>query len=426
MLVSEHAFGSLVVRKHALDNGLAIVLLRDASAPVVAYQTWFRVGSRHEVRGRTGIAHLFEHLMFNQTVNLPPGEFDRRIEAVGGETNAGTWVDWTCYVTNAPAAALPTLIELESERMQHLLLGDEQVESEREVVMNERRFRVEDSVDGTLNEALYARAFTSHPYHWPTIGWMRDIEAITIEDCRAFYRSFYAPSNATLVVVGDFDERATLAALESTYGPIASAPAPAEPLVTEPAQTAARRHEIEKAVTADRVQLGWPAVGQREASWVTLELVAELLAGGNASRLYRALVVDRELAASVQASLAPFRDPGLFEISVAMRRGHRAEEAERVIEFELASLAAEGPRPGEVEGARARLLTRFWTGLRPQAGKAESLGLAEVTLGDYRRLFEAPQRYAAVDASAVQRVVAAHLVPVRCTTVVARPQGWLP
>ena len=196
--------------------------------------------------------------------------------------------------------------------------------------------------------------------------------------------------------------------------------------MVEPQQTAPRRLELEKAVPADRVQLGWVAVGQREPDYATLELVAELLAGGNASRLYRALVVDRELASSVQASVAPFRDPGLFEISVAMTRGHRAEEAERIIELAVATLAGEGPRPGEVEGARARLLTRFWTGLRPQAGKADGLGHAEVTLGDYRRLFDAPARYAAVDASAVQRAVATYLVPSRCTTVVARPLEPLP
>ncbi|MEO6953541.1 MAG: pitrilysin family protein [Polyangia bacterium] len=418
---SQLAFGRLVAKKHQLDNGLSVILLRDASAPVLAYQTWFRVGSRNEVKGRTGIAHLFEHLMFNQTMNLPPGEFDRRIESVGGETNAGTWVDWTYYVTNAPSGALHTLVELEAERMQHLLLGDEQVESEREVVMNERRFRVDDSVDGMLNEALYQRAFTRHPYQWPTIGWMPDIEAITIEDCRAFYRTYYAPNNATLVIVGDLDEDATLAAVQAAYGPIARQVLPTEQLPTEPPQLAQRRWEVHKAVPADRVQLGWPAVGEGDVDHATLDVVAELMGGGNASRLYRALVVERELASSVQASVAPFRDPGLFEISIALTRGHRSEEAEVFVDALLQTLAKDGPRPGEVDGARARLLTRFWTGLRPQSGKAEGLGHAEVTLGDYRRLFEAPQRYAAVDAEAVQRAVAKYLQPERCTTVVARP-----
>ena len=197
-----------------LGNGLKVILVRDPSAPVFAYQTWFAVGSRHEREGITGIAHLFEHLMFNQTENHPPGELDRLIETAGGDTNAATWVDWTYYRDNLPKAELPLAVELEADRMAHLTLGDKQVESEREVVANERRFRVEDDVDGFFNEELYKAAFTTHPYHWPTIGWMRDIEAISIEDCRAFYRTYYAPNNATVVLVGDVDEDGALALIE--------------------------------------------------------------------------------------------------------------------------------------------------------------------------------------------------------------------
>jgi len=166
MIVSEHPFGaSLVVRLHQLENGLKVILLRDPAAPVFAYQTWFAVGSRHEREGTTGIAHLFEHLMFNQTESLAPGEFDRKLEAVGGETNAATWVDWTYYRDNLPRGELELAVRLESDRMAHLVLGNEQVESEREVVANERRFRVEDDVDGFLSEELYKLAFTTHPYH---------------------------------------------------------------------------------------------------------------------------------------------------------------------------------------------------------------------------------------------------------------------
>jgi zinc protease len=423
-MVSTLAFGEhsgLVARKHRLDNGLQVILLRDPSAPIIVYQTWFRVGSRHEREGRTGIAHLFEHLMFNQTSSLPPGEFDRRIEAVGGETNAATWVDWTFYLDNAPKAALPQLILLEDERMQHLTLGHDQVESEREVVSNERRLRVDDTVDGFLNEELYKLAFERHPYHWPTIGWMQDIQAISIDDCREFYRTYYAPNNATLVVVGDFDEADALAKIAAAYGAIPAQQVPVEARVEEPAQAAPRRAVYEKAVSADRLDIGWRAAGQGDADYATLELVAEILAGGNGSRLYRALVVEREMASSLQASVAPYRDPGLLELSISMTREHAAEEAEAVVEAALTALAKEGPTDAEVEGARARLLTRFWIGLRPQAGKAEALGHAETTLGDYRRLFEAPRRYEAVDRAAVQRAVVTYLQPARRTTIIARP-----
>jgi zinc protease len=379
------------------------------------------VGSRNEREGRTGIAHLFEHLMFNQTEKLPPGEFDKRIEAVGGETNAATWVDWTYYVNSAPKTALPTLIELESERMEHLVLGHDQVESEREVVANERRFRVDDAVEGSLSEELYKLAFEVHPYHWPTIGWMKDIHAITIDDCRAFYRTYYAPNNATLVLVGDFDEAQTLSLIRKAYGAIPRQPVPAEHIAPEPAPKGPRRAEWQKPVSADRLLIGWRAVGQGDADHTALEVASDILAGGSSARLYRALVVERELASSVETQIAPYRDPGLFELEVGMTRGHPAEEAEKVIESVIAELAAHGPTDEEVRGARARLLTRFWIGLRPAVGKAEGLGHSEVTLGDYRLLFEQPRRLDQIDAASVRAAVAKYLVPGRRTTVIARP-----
>ena len=196
---------------YRLDNGLKVILLRDPAAPVFAYQTWFAVGSRHEREGKTGIAHLFEHLMFNETESLPPGEFDRKLEAAGGETNAATWVDWTYYRDNLPqGGAGAGGARSRPIAWRTWCWATTQVESEREVVANERRYRVDDDVDGFLNEELYKLAFTTHPYHWPTIGWMEDIEAITIDDCRTFYRTYYAPNNATLVIVGDIDEARTL------------------------------------------------------------------------------------------------------------------------------------------------------------------------------------------------------------------------
>ena len=227
--VEEVPFGaSLAVRRWRLGNGLDVHLLPDDSAPVVSYQTWFRVGSRHEKPGKTGLAHFFEHLMFKETKNFGPGEFDRRIESVGGETNAATWVDWTTYYENMPRAELELAVRLEADRMANLVLQDEQVESEREVVINERRYRVEDDVEGATNERLYSTAFKKHPYHWPTIGWMRDIQGYTVADCLAFYRTYYAPNNATLVLVGDFDEAETLALLQSHYGVLDSSRIPTE------------------------------------------------------------------------------------------------------------------------------------------------------------------------------------------------------
>jgi zinc protease len=422
-LISEHPFGAggLTVRMHRLDNGLKIILLPDPSAPVLAYQTWFAVGSHHEREGITGIAHLFEHLMFNQTESLAPGEFDRKLETVGGDTNAATWVDWTYYRDNLPKAELPLAVRLESDRMAHLVLGETQVESEREVVANERRFRVEDDVDGFLNEELYKLAFTTHPYHWPTIGWMRDIENISIDDCRTFYRTYYAPNNATLVLVGDFDPATALALIDEHYGKIPAQAIPAEASQPEPPQTRELRATWPKPVTADKLRIGYKAPPLGHPDYVAVEIASEILFGGNSSRLHRKLVVEHEIASSTHAMTAPFRDPGLYEISVGLQRGHTSAEAEALIYDEMARLAAEPLAPGELETARTRLCTHFWRELRPQGGKAEALGHYETTVGDYRRLFGVADAYAQVSAADVQRVAQRYLTASQRTVLIATP-----
>jgi zinc protease len=424
-LVSQHPFGAggLVAKKFRLANGLKVILVRDPSAPVFAYQTWFAVGSRHEREGTTGIAHLFEHLMFNQTESHPPGELDRLIESAGGDTNAATWVDWTYYRDNLPRAELALAVDLEADRMAHLVLGDTQVESEREVVANERRFRVEDDVDGFLNEELYKLAFTNHPYHWPTIGWMRDIEAITIEDCRAFYRTYYAPNNATVVLVGDVDEDEALEMIEQKYGRIAAQEIPADRAEAEVEQTAERRATYAKPITADKLRIGYKAPPLGHPDYAVLEVVSEILFGGNSSRLHRRLVVEGEIASSTHASTAPFRDPGLYEISVSLQRGHEAAEAEAIVYEELTRLVKEPLEPHELDTAKTRLLTHFMRELRPSSGKAEALGHYETTIGDYRKLFAVADGYRAVTAGDIERVVAHYLVPARRTVLLGVPSS---
>mgnify|MGYP006383810249 CR=1 FL=1 len=234
------AFGpALSVERFRFGNGLELLLCEDHSAPVVAYHTWYRVGSRHERPGKTGLAHLFEHLMFNETERLGPGEFDRKLEEAGAESNAATWLDWTQYNIAVPKQQLPLVVTLEAERMSRLLLKDPQVTSEKEVVANERRYRVEDDVEGAVSETLWSTAFQSHAYQWPTIGWMADIEAFTTEDCQDFYRTYYAPNNASIVVVGDVTEAALLAKVQKAYGHLAPSTMPLEDVRPEPPQTAA-------------------------------------------------------------------------------------------------------------------------------------------------------------------------------------------
>lgn len=412
----------MTARRYRLGNGLGLITAIDRRAPIVALQTWYRVGSRHERLGATGMAHLFEHLMFGQTEQLPPGEFDRLVERTGGESNAATWVDWTYYRLSLPARDLPLGIRLESERMQHLVLEHDPVEAERDVVTNERRERVEDDVDGWLDEQLMAQAFTAHPYRWPTIGWMEDIRALALPDIRAFYRTWYAPNNATLVCVGDFEEDALLDLVATHYGAIPAAALPAVPHVDEPPQTRERVIRAPKPIATDRLLLGYKAPGQDDPDWAVLEIVATLLAGCPSARLYRRLVIERECASSVDAQLTPFRDPSLLRLAVTAARGHDADEILGVIDSELAAMAAQPPSPAEVEKAKAIAETDFWSSLVDVDGKAEALGHYETALADFRKLGSIAERLAAVTAEDVARVVASYLRTPRRTVVIAEPE----
>ena len=426
-LESEALIGSgnrgVPARRYKLDNGLKVITAIDRRAPIVALQTWFRVGSRHERPGATGMAHLFEHLMFGQTTQLPPGEFDRLVERTGGESNAATWVDWTYYRLSLPSRDLPLGIRLESERMQHLVLEHDPVEAERDVVTNERRERVEDDVDGWLDEQLMAQAFTAHPYRWPTIGWMEDIRALALPEIRSFYRTWYAPNNATLVCVGDFDEAALLDLVASSYGQIPPATLPDEThRIVEPAQVRERIVRAPKPIATDRLLVGYKAPGQDDPDWAVLEIVATLLAGCPSARLYRKLVIEHENASSVDAQLTPFKDPSLLRLAVTTTRGHDAAEVLAVIDQELAAMAKEPPSRAEVEKAKAIAETDFWTSLVDVDGKAEALGHYETALGDFRKVNQLAERLAAVTADDVARVVRATLVPAHRTVVIAQPE----
>ena len=412
----------VTAKRYRLGNGLGLIAAVDNRAPIVALQTWFRVGSRHERPGATGMAHLFEHLMFGQTESLPPGEFDRLVERTGGESNAATWVDWTYYKLSLPARDLALGVRLEAERMQHLVLEPTPVEAERDVVTNERRERVEDDVDGWLDEQLMAHAFTVHPYRWPTIGWMEDIRALALPEIRAFYRTWYAPNNATIVCVGDFDDAELRELIAKHYGHIPAAQLPGVPELTEPVQTKERVIRAPKPIATDRLLVGYKAPGQDHPDWAALEIVSTLLAGCPSARLYRRLVIDQEAASSVDAQLTPFRDPSLLRLAVTTARGHRADEILAAIDREIAGLVEQPPPAAEVEKAKALAETDFWSGLADVDGKAEALGHYETALGDFRRLSAIAERLTAVTAADVARAVRTYLVPAHRTIVIAEPE----
>ena len=418
---ASHPFGAATVERWRLDNGLSVLTLVDKAAPVVSYHTWFGVGSRHERTGKTGLAHLFEHLMFNETEHLKAGAFDRRLEEAGAETNAGTWVDWTYYYESVPKDALALVIKLEADRMGHLVLRAPQVTSEKEVVANERRFRVDDDVEGTMNEVLYKTAFTKHPYHWPTIGWMPDIQGFTPEDCAEFYRTYYAPNNATVVLVGDFDPARALAKMREAYGALPPATIPPEDGWPEPPQLEERRVEMTKPTPTDKLMVGYrgPALGDPDHA--ALSVLAEVLFGGRAARVYRALVVEAEIASELRAWASTFRDPGLFEVAATARVGHGAQEILAALDAAFAKLKEEPVDERELERARARLELGTVQALETAAGKAEQIGFYETVLGDPAGVFRRLEALRRVRAGDVRRVARRFLEPGARTIVIAHP-----
>jgi zinc protease len=412
---------SLTIDRYRMQNGLAILLCEDKSAPVVSVHTWFRVGSRHEVEGKTGLAHLFEHLMFNEIEGRGAGEFDRKLEEAGAESNASTWLDWTQYNIAIPKEQLPLVLELESERMSKLVLREPQVTSEKEVVANERRYRVDDDVEGAVNELLWATAFTKHAYKWPTIGWMKDIEGFTTQDCEAFYRAYYAPNNAALVISGDFKTADVLRMICQRYGVLPSSSLPLEDAQPEPPQTSERRLEVKKATSTEKVVVGYHAPALGDFDHPAISLLSEVLFGGRASRLHQRMVRELELASEVRGSVGPFHDPGLFEVYAAAREGHTAEELLAVLDEELKKVMDAPVTNEEMARASARFELGLLGGLETADGKASTIGFYEAVLGRPAAAFERLDATRRLTQSDLLRAARRYLDPSQRSVILVRP-----
>jgi zinc protease len=398
------ADASAVIESRTLANGMQVIVWPDHRIPSVAMYNWVRVGSRNETSGRTGLAHFFEHMMFNGTTHRPQGEFDRLLQGSGGSVNAYTTQDVTVYQDSFPRASLELVFNLESDRLANLAFDPKVVEKEREVVYSERRLRVEDSNPAFLSEQVQATAFLAHPYRLPTIGWPSDIKAWTLEDLQNFYHSWYAPNNCTLAVVGDVEPQQVFALAEKYFGPLARGPAAVPVRTVEPEQSGERRVVVERRAQNPLLQMAWPAIAADDARAPALNLLQTILTGGDASRLHRLLVEDRKLAIEVGSGWSEGFDPNIYSIYATLAGGASTAEPERVINEELARLLATGVTPAELARAKNQVAAGFWRGVATLDGRAQLLGEFAVLHGDYRKLFAAPDAY--------ERVTAAQLLAV--------------
>lgn len=411
------------VVERKLDNGLRVLLLRDASVPTISYYTFFDVGSRNEQPGITGISHLFEHMMFNGSEKFGPKEFDRQLESRGGYSNAYTSSDVTAYHDDFDRSALELVIDLESDRMRALRITDEMLASEREVVKEERRFRVDNDIGGMLDEQLDALAYLAHPYRWPVIGWMGDIERISREDCEAYFRTYYAPNNAIVVAVGDLDVEQTFALIEKYYRDIPSGPPAPEVPAYEPEQKGERRGVVHFPAQSPAVALGYRTVEATHADAAALDVIQAVLSIGEGSRLRRELVRRKEVVTSVVAWFEWRRDPGLFKVSMSLPPEGDVPAAVAALDEEIARLRDEPLGEAELDRAKNILRGQFLRAFGTNNGRAHTIGEHELLFGKWTAFFDTLDNYGKVTAQDVQRVARTYLVPQQRTLIELVPTG---
>jgi zinc protease len=413
-------------RTFTLDNGLHVAVHEDATLPLVCVNVWYRVGSKDERAGRTGFAHLFEHLMFEGSANVPPGRFDAWLEDAGGTNNGSTTPDRTNYWITVPSSALELALFLESDRMGWLDISADKLEAQRAVVMNERRESYENRPYGLAYETLLAAAYPpGHPYAWPTIGYMKDIAAATLADVHDFQRTYYTPSNALLAIAGDVRGVAVDALVARHFGAIPGASPPPLPTLPRLHLDDERRIVLEDDVTLPRVDMAWhtpPAFAGDDAA---LEIAARILAHGRASRLYRRLVHERQIAQHVTASQDSGLVGSLFYVSATARPGITPDTIEEALRTEIAALVDSPPDERSMARARHGVQTELVDALESVGGfggKADRLNEYLFYTGDPGYIIRDVERYDAVQAAAVQRAatrwftrpgVTLHVVPRR-------------
>ena len=397
------------VLEATLDNGLRVLILEDRRSPIVSVQVWYKVGSRNERPGATGLAHFLEHMMFKGTPTHGKGEFARLVERNGGQDNAFTAQDMTSYFVNIAADKLDLVLRLEADRMRHLLLDPKEIDSERQVVMEERRTRTEDDADGLLSEELSAIAFKAHPYRWPIIGWMEEINRINPPELRAFYDTYYVPNNAILAVVGDVKAPDVLARIREVFGGIPRGPAPPAVTAVEPPQIGERRVIVRKAgAQLPIVSIAYHVPNHASPDAPALELLSTILSEGRASRLYRKLVYEKRMAlgAGGDYSYASV-DPNLFWFYATPLPGHTVEALERALLDEIEVLKSEPVPDEELARAKNQIEASFvW---RQDSVHSRASGLVRFEmLGSWRLLDRFVPMIRAVTAADIQRVARAY------------------
>lgn len=423
--ISSHAFDSkslhFPVTKKTLPNGLTVLMHEDHSLPTISYQTWFRVGSRDEEPQYTGIAHLFEHMMFKGAKRYSGLDFDRILKANGVTNNAFTTRDFTAYYEDLPSDKLELIMDMESDRLENLQLTESNFTSEREVVKEERRLRVDNSLDGVLDEVLWNTAFKVHPYTWPVIGWMEDLNRITLEKCKAFFRTFYSAPNAVIVISGDFDSNKASSLIEKYYGHLPKVEIRRRPYDMEPISKVSQAKVVEKPAENERLILAYRIERQGHPLSYAMDLVNNILTEGESSRLYKRLVYELQLAIGVEAASYTPRDPGLFYIEIDLKPGVSHKKILATVLEEVEGLSKKPFTESEITKAKNQAISQWVSGLKTIHKKAQALAINEIMTGNYQDLFNDLDTYQKLTVEDLTKAVRQFLIPTNRTQLVLMP-----
>ena len=425
-LLSATAFAD--TQEFKLDNGLRIIVQEDHRSPVVVSQVWYRAGSIDEVNGKTGVAHVLEHMMFKGTKKVKAGQFSRLIAAAGGREKAFTGNDYTCYFQQLEKSQLPLSMKLEADRMVNLNLSKEEFTKEIQVVMEERRWRTEDKPQSLVNEQFQSTIYHAHPYARPVVGWMNDLENMTVEDARAWYKTWYAPNNAVLVVVGDVKAQDVLKLAKQYFGPLKPHILPTRKPQTEPEQKGERRVTVKAQAKLPYVLMGYhvPALQDPDNDWepFALEILAGVLDGNASARLNQNLVRQQQIAVDVSGGYDIIQRGrlSLFEVDGTPSEGKTAAELEAALLQQIEQVKESGVTDEELLRVKAQVIaadvyqrdSMFYQGM--QIGKLETSGFSWKILKDY------PARLQAVTPEQVQAVAKKYLVQDNLTVATLDPQ----
>lgn len=403
--------GAEDVQTFTLKNGMKFLVLEDHSIPNANMYIFWKVGSRNEVPGMTGLSHFFEHMMFNGAEKYGPKEFDRVMEAAGGSNNAYTSENVTVYTDFFPVSATETVFELEADRIGHLAIDSAMVESERGVVLSERITGLENSNWRLLNEQVKGVAFLAHPYRWSVIGYESDIRNWIKSDLEQYFETYYAPNNGVVVVAGDVDTEAVRSLAEDYFEPIPPH-APPRPVHTEePEQLGEKRIRVHKDVSTPNIMIAYHVPETGSDDYYAIDMLDAILSDGRSSRLYRALVDEKQLAVEVFTYVPLAFDPNLFYIYAVANQEVTEDSLESAIYEEIDRLIQDGVTEQELRKIKNRKLSAFYKEMETINGKADNLGTYELFFGDYTKLFTAPESYEKVTTDDIRRVAKQYLKP---------------